>query len=373
MIKKILFFDFNIPDIIEDSEAVGGGGATVQAYNWILGLLECGQKVGVIVENRENYLQKKSDIIFVKSYKNKTGIPFLNWIYYRYPALRRAVKDFKPDFIYQGGAGFITFVLSIIAKKSKTRFIHRIANDVDTDKRIINRLNLLTRWFYYRGLKNAALILCQNTYQYKNIKEMFPKKLTYVLHNPFNPSLIIDKVKKLSERKYVAWIGIFQFKKNLKALLYITQQLPEVEFRIAGKTISVLDNETENALNSLKELANVKFVGWLKRSEITKFLSHAYVLLNTSFFEGFSNTFLESFGSGTPVITTSNVDPDGLIKLNKLGLTAENYDDLVQLLRQIVHDKCYKEMTHRCQRYVQDYHNPAKLARELLAYIDSVN
>ena len=43
-----------------------------------------------------------------------------------------------------------------------------------------------------------------------------------------------------------------------------------------------------------KFLPNIKFVGFIPRNEISSFLGDAYLLLNTSFYEGFSNTFLES-------------------------------------------------------------------------------
>jgi len=69
----------------------------------------------------------------------------------------------------------------------------------------------------------------------------------------------------------------------------------------------------------LKELPNVKFSGYIKRADMNNFLSEAYALLNTSHFEGFSNTFLEAWAVGTPVISTIYVNPDNIINEKSLG------------------------------------------------------
>ena len=46
---KFLFFDFNIPFLLEDKKKAVGG-ATVQTLNWIQGLISNEKNVGVLVE-----------------------------------------------------------------------------------------------------------------------------------------------------------------------------------------------------------------------------------------------------------------------------------------------------------------------------------
>ncbi len=68
----------------------------------------------------------------------------------------------------------------------------------------------------------------------------------------------------------------------------------------------------------LTKLQNVEFVGLIPHDEVTSFLTEAYCLLNTSLFEGFSNTFLEAFSVGTPVVTLG-VNPDFILTIYDLG------------------------------------------------------
>ena len=67
-----------------------------------------------------------------------------------------------------------------------------------------------------------------------------------------------------SDRSYIAWIGIFQYQKNLPALLDVVQKMPQIKFKIAGKSAnSNLDDKTQTALHKLSECKNVDFVGYL--------------------------------------------------------------------------------------------------------------
>ena len=94
--------------------------------------------------------------------------------------------------------------------------------------------------------------------------------------------------------------------------------------------------ETKNVLTELKQTTNVEFVGYLKRGEIKSFLSKSIALLNTSFNEGFSNTFLEAWALGVPVITTQNVNPDEIVNKYNLGKVANGYDQLPDLIKLII-------------------------------------
>jgi len=369
--KKFLFIDPNIIKILEGSDFSGGGGASIQAWSWLKGLLLNKQRVGIL-NLRQDITSYDINIDLIPYFDTKYGIPILNWIYYRYPQLKKSIKLYNPDYIYQAGAGFITWIIARMSKKGNSIFIHRIANDIDTDHRINKKLSLITRLFYNRGLKNADLILCQNNYQFDKLRNKFPQKKIKIFHNPFYIELRNKKQARFKERKYVAWLGLFQAQKNMQALLTIAQEIKHVNFFIAGKPSKQIDRNTENVILELEKLKNVSFVGFLDRYQVFDFLKYAYLLLNTSHYEGFSNTFLESFSVGTPVITNRNVDPDEIIFKNNLGKSCTAIDEQIEgIIDFSSNENVFEQISKRCIGYVNENHNAVLKAKELILFLEN--
>ncbi len=363
---KILYFDLNMPYLLKDA-CYPVGGATVQWYSWIKGFAANSCRVGVLTWTGAKAYVGYNDLVEIiecfdfDRYEGK-----IDWISKIIPALSSAIKRYGPDIVVQGVAGTVTGALAFVCKMLEIPFIYRVANDMEADSRIKERLGLLQRTSFFFGLKCSNRIICQNSYQSQRLKKKFSPQKVAKIPNPFDISSVgSTPIMPHKRRRYIAWIGIFQHQKNLPALLQVVKELPQFEFRIAGQTSASLDIETKQALTALERLSNVKFVGYLKRSEIQEFLSHAYLLLNTSLYEGFSNTFLESLFAGTPVITRKVVDPDNIISSNGLGRTVENYSEMSNSIKSLIKmkDREYHLIARRCREYIVLNHDPQKLAR----------
>ncbi|MFC2088716.1 glycosyltransferase family 4 protein [Calditrichota bacterium] len=357
---KVLWFDSNLPYLLKDS-SYPSGGAAVEVLAWISGFKENKINIGILSwEGSQNYLRGiNTDFELIESYKLNKGLPLLKHFYYRLPQLYKSLQSYRPDFVIQECAGIITGLLAICSKLLKIPFVYRIGNDMEVDKRIKKRLSPLERILFYIGIYYASYINCQNTYQYAVIKKRYPEKHVFISYNPYK----IRQIGNLSEtREYIAWIGIFQKQKNLTALYDIVSHTPNIMYKIAGKPAESIDDNTKLAISNLKQCKNVEFVGFVPRDDILLFLSKAYALLNTSYYEGFSNTFLEAWISGTPVITTKNVNPDNIIEVNKLGYVANDYQNIIEFLKGRKFNDNYSTMCNNCIEYVTENHDPQKLA-----------
>ena len=370
---KILYFDFSIPYLIKDADYPVGG-AAVEWLNWIKGFQKNNDEVGVLTwKGARDFLGDKADLYhMVETYGDDEGIRYLRIFNLRLPHFKQAIGNYQPDAVIQGCAALNTGLLSMAAKSRGVPFVYRAANDMDADDRYKTRLSFYEAFFYRYGLQRADAIVCQNKYQYEKFKGQFPDKPVIILHNPYempeNP-----KLDAIAERKYIAWLGVFQPQKNMSALYEIVKALPQYEFRIGGKISNTsIDDATRQALKELERAPNVTFEGYIKRTQINSFLSKAHLLLNTSHYEGFSNTFLEAFAAGTPIVTTRKVDPDNIVEHHKLGMVSENYDGLPDCIEQVVNHEDYREMSERCQQYVIRKHNPAKLASEFTNFLASL-
>lgn len=366
---KILYYDFILAHLISDA-SYPVGGATIETYAWINGLRTIGIDVGVLTwKGTKKYIKKDYNFEFVESYKLKKGIPVLRTFYYYIPSLYKSIKRYNPDFIIQEVSGRDTGIIAIISKLLKIKFIHRIASDRDVDERLkklnINKIDYI---LYNLGLKLSDFLCCQNSYQKYALDKRFPSKRIFTLYNPF---IYYDhKILPFNKRYYIAWVGNHRPVKNMSALLNVVKALPEIQFKIAGKTlVKFLDEDTKNAIDELKKLKNVEFTGYLKQEEILFLLKQAYLLLNTSLFEGFSCTFLEAWSVGTPVITTRNANPDNIINIYKLGFAVNDYKEIPEKIKLIVNSTNFSEMTKRCQNYVRTNHESKMLAKKLISFI----
>lgn len=367
---KIIVFDYNLPLLFTNLDTQTGGVA-VELFHWIKVFDQIGLKIGILTSKGfKNNLIKKNNFTFIEAFDKNGGIPKLRFLY-RLPKLFFAIKKFNPDFIVQEGAIKDIGLLAIVAKLLGKPFIHRIASDSDVDKRIAYKLSGFKLLSYKIGLRLADKIICQNDYQHEALDNIFSEK-TFKLHNPFHIDKNI-KIKKKNDRSYILWIGRFSYIKNIPALLDVVKNCTDIKFKIAGKFDVSVDKKTISSIEHLKKSKNVEFLGYIDNSKILETMSNAYALLNTSFLEGFSNTFLEAWSIGTPIVSTKNVNPDNVITNYNLGLVADSYNDLSTKVKELVSysEKDYHELSIKCSKYVKDFHSPLKLADEFIQIIST--
>ena len=369
--KKILYLDYTLPYLYTDLDEYPGG-AAVEWYHWIKGFNKINIQVGVLTyKGVRKYITKKLNFDLIECWDNKKGAQKFRFIYYILPSFYKETKNYNPDYLVQETAGRYTAIMFFVAKVLGKKFIYRIASDQEVDKRLNSYLTKTDLLLYNIGLKFADFIFCQNTYQEQVLKKRFPKKNILLIYNPYN-IIVNQPILEKKDRSFIAWIGSFTYLKNVPVLLEVIKKNPDIKFKIAGKEINSKSNsETDYAIEELKKMRNVEFVGFLRNEEITNFLQGAYALLNTSRLEGFSNTFIEAWSVGTPVISTKNVNPDNIISKQHLGFIADSYGELSQGLEKIISmDDCeYSELSNKCRRYVEENHEAKNLANRFIKFI----
>ena len=139
---KLLFYDFELPYLIMDTD-VPIGGACVRQYAFSIGLSAQGQKIGILTwENANNFVNIDIPFELIESYSPEKGIRVIRWLYYRFPSLLKAVKSFEPDFIFQKCAGANVGIMAIIGLLIRKPFIYISANNIDADDRYKKRNNM---------------------------------------------------------------------------------------------------------------------------------------------------------------------------------------------------------------------------------------
>lgn len=365
---RFMFYDDKLINILLQEEKPSGG-AAVQAYGWVRGLLEEGQDIHIITNKNQGGALKPEceDLSLVPLYDKQKGIRWFRWLYYRLPYIYSKIKETKPDYLYQGVPGWTSFLIGVICYLLGIKYIMRVSNDYLLDDRFYKNYSKTHRFFQKLGFRLSYCILCQNEYQYGIIKKEYPGKKAIKIANPFFVKST-GALTSFESKHYIAWLGLYQYQKNLKLLYEIATNLKEEHFLVAGKESSKCDEETISYLKKLEQLPNVHFAGFLQREEVLPFLSQAKYLLNTSHYEGFSNTFLEAMSVGTPIISSERVNPDSIISDYDLGIIYKNADDLQRQLSSVT-PGAYAHMSESVRSYILEKHEYRSLARRLLLFL----
>ncbi|MFC4872893.1 glycosyltransferase family 4 protein [Negadavirga shengliensis] len=365
---KFLFYDYQAINILLVNE-VPSGGAAVQAHGWMQGLLSEGHEVNLITDiGRGGSIKEECKKIKLHSvFDAQKGIRWIRWIYYRSPYIYKKIKEINPDYLYQGIPSWHTFIFALICIQLNIKLIQRISNDFLLDDRFYKNHSRIHGFFLNLGLKLSYCILCQNDYQLNIIRKRFPNKKIFKISNPiFLNGYHLNEIDQPKE--HIAWLGLFQYQKNLPLLYEIAKTLPGERFLIAGTESTNIDEETLIYMGKLKTLSNVEFIGFLERKSIIPFLSKAKFILNTSHYEGFSNTFLEAMSVGTPILSSVKVNPDEIISKNNLGVVYKNPEDLKEKLYALT-PETIKSMSRNCLEFVSQYHDHRKLAKDLVKFL----
>lgn len=365
---KFLFSYFNnLESIVKDGNPIGG--SAVQTLVWMKALHQLGHEVyqATYIGDERPLLEDYRWVRKIPVYdKSKFKGAFV-WFTYRFPSYYFALKNFKVDYFYISMPHWTIYFTGLICRVLGIKQIIRIANDKNIDRKLSHDGTRIQNYFQDRGLKSSFLVLAQNQYQFGSLIGKFKIKNVKKISNP----IVIDQdylVEKVEFEGFIAWLANFRHQKNLKLLFSIACELSDEIFKIAGQPLHPMDEESEEYYQKLQRLENVEFVGILKRDDVLGFLKKAKFLLSTSRYEGFSNTFLESMVTGTPILTTYNVNPDGIINEFDLGYLYTDHQDLTEILRNISKAD-YLKKSKNCIEYVKDKHDHIRLGEKLLDFL----
>ncbi|MDX9994564.1 MAG: glycosyltransferase family 4 protein [Rhodocyclaceae bacterium] len=227
-------------------------------------------------------------------------------------------RQLKPDVVCCFGNNERTAEVVADCRRAGIRTILCIASDKDLspDYRPGNREPNhygMPQWHGHYTLTHSDAIIVQTEAQQAALRLHFGRTAT-LIRNPVH--VFPDDPyswRPRPQREYILWIGrTDEFNKRPGLFLQLASECPGIDFLMI---VSRTDDACFRALERSRP-ANLRIVEHVPAAEIRAYLQRARVLVNTSKFEGFPNTFLQAAVTGTP-IASLEVDPDGM--LSKLG------------------------------------------------------
>ncbi len=116
----------------------------------------------------------------------------------------------------------------------------------------------------------------------------------------------------------------------------LAKRVPNVRFIMVGGNPLQRDDFYESVLEEARKIPNLEFKGFLPFGEVEKLFMRASLFVNTSEIEGFPNTFLQAWARGVPVLSTTKVNPDGLITQHRLGAVVDSLEEMVETVKAYV-------------------------------------
>src|SRR5690606_29650739 len=205
--------------------------------------------------------------------------------------------------------------------------------------------------------KKAKAIITVSHYSKQQLVDLLGirEELISVIYNGVDPSFYQNREAHAIGRPYLLYVGNRRKNKNLAAMLVAFAQadIPkEFVFLLTGNP----NTELIVLLSKLRISSRVRFLGFVKESELPKLYHGAYATMFVSLMEGFGLPVIESMASGTPVLTSSESSLPEVAGGAALCVNPYNVDAITSGINKLVSDQeLYSELKEKGLRRAQDF------------------
>ena len=283
--------------------------------------------------------------------RKDAGLPALRFFTPRWTSLLAALRRADASVYYHNCAEYVTGQVANWCRRHGRHFVYSVASDMDVDPALPELKAWRERTLYRYGLKAADRIVVQTTAQQRQLRQHFALDATVLpMPCPGPGDAEYQAPQPPADRAVrVLWAGRIAPVKRFELLLEVARACPEIGFDVAGM-LDAGDTYLAPLLAAARELPNIALHGAVPRARMPAMYRGAALLLCTSRYEGFPNTFIEAWSLGIPVVST--VDPDGLIAGQDLGGVADSAAGLAAAIRRVAGDAtAWRAMSARARDY----------------------
>lgn len=269
------------------------------------------------------------------------------------PAMTRVYDEVAADVYCVCGVGNFTAEVATYCQRARRKLLLLAASDADfaldyrQGSKNLNPYGSRADLCHY-VIMTADRILTQTDEQAALVRTRFGRD-SITMRNPVDlSSRILCASAAIEQVKTALWIGKSDTVKQPDIVLHLAAALPQIRF-------VMLMNRVDPGLFdyiAVNKPQNVDLIEQMPFPEVERLFSQAFVLVNTSRFEGFPNAFLQAGKYRVPVLSWQ-VDPDGFIARYECGICANgDMSRLTHGLAQFYADANFRE---RCGNNIRTY------------------
>jgi len=279
------------------------------------------------------------------AYGPHAGIAGFRLVHPRLTGLWSAMKRADADIYYLSCASMHLGVATLFARRYGRKVVFRVASNMDCDPQLPDVGDWRHKALFRYGLQRADAVLAQ-TLQQRGMLARVGRDSRVVA--PL-PDVALSNRAREARDLQVLWVNNFRTSKRADLLLELAHRMPDVRFDLVGGPHG-RDPAFEQAKGEAASLRNVRFHGYLPHEQTAGMYPRARLLVSTSEIEGFPNTYLQAWASGTPVV--GFFDPDEMIARHGLGHAARTLDEMQQVSEKLLTDDVkWDETSARCRDY----------------------
>lgn len=238
-----------------------------------------------------------------KTHAPDAGIPVVRFVHPRFTSLWRAMKRADADVYYQRTAAVATGYLAAFCRVHRRRSIFAGASDVDFIPGRESIAYARDRWIFSWGVRHVDAVFAQNPCQVENVRLNYGREAVLIPNCYRAP-----EGAAADPRGYVLWVANFRAQKRPEILVEIARRLPQHRFvMVGGNETDRRSLEYAQAMRAqAASLPNVRVSGFVPFHEAERLFDGARLVVNTSSYEGFPNTFLQAWARGIPTVSFVN-------------------------------------------------------------------
>jgi len=242
-------------------------------------------------------------------------------------------------------------------------------------------------WAQNQGMKAVKLFITQSQSQASELKANFGYDAVVIpsIASTLKGAGSDDFTKKvdLNSTRLVLWCGNSGPHKRHEIALNLARMMPDVSFIMAMGIADV--TRYKKAEEAAGSIPNLKFLGSVPPRQMEDWFFKSALYINTSTFEGFPNTYIQSWQAGIPVVSL-NIDPDDILSKNQMGVVLDKqisgidpWDfyslaaSLVPVVSRLLDNTELRiSMGERAQKYVRQFHQESVVGHTLESSLLSI-
>lgn len=255
-----------------------------------------------------------------------------------------------------GQAGYMRVASSLLRRP----FVYMVAHDMDVSGDYV-MANPVAGRLFEKALRGADAVVCQHHGQAEVVRSRY-RRQAHVMRS-LCPSPV--QVQAADAKKTILWIARTDAWKQPEIFIDLVGKFPEESFVMVASSSQMDPDNLDRIARQAHSLPNLRLLEMIPFEETAALFAAAKIFVNTSKWEGFPNTFLQAAACGTPIVSWA-VNPDGILERQQIGLCAggdwARFEHSIRLL--CADDALRAELGRNGRRYVQDHHDPGRIAGE---------